>query len=627
MVPEVSFLGHVLTEGQLRPSPEKTKAITEFHTPVNIHQSRSFVGMANFFRDFVPNFSDLATPLTSLNEDNFHWGEQQQKDFESIKEKLSSEPVLALFNPSLPLTLTTDASLIGLGAMLSQTGPDGVSHPIAFWSHKLDKHQQNYSSVERECLAVVKGIEHFSVYLDGSPFSVITDCSCLQWLLNMKNPSSRLFKWSVTLSAYDFKVLHRPGKGNVVADCLSRLPIVSFIEIDHFRERQHEVESLELRKPKVINGLIHVQFRGHPRLVVPQSLVHSILEEFHEKQNHPGIEKTTQAIAQRFWWPTRKQDIAHHINSCHVCQTAKVSHESMSRPFHPIETPDKPNRIWAMDCISMGCAANSTASKHILTTADLNSRHVWAVAVKTQTAEATISALSNLIDAIGKPEAILTANGTNFTSTRFKNFLTKHQIKHLLSPPHRSQANGFCERTNRAIIAGLRTAQADHPKLRWSSLLRQVVTSINHQIHHVTRFSPRFLQFGLDGPPEINLEQARTLATERSRQDQLKRKQLSEQTSKASGFKVGDLVRYRLPENHPERASKLAIQWWAPLKIVEQIGSETFRVTQTDPKDGSIIRTFNAHSGRLAPYHPRDQALNPDLNSQPKIPEDNFTQE
>ena len=120
LVKEVTFLGHVVSAGQLRPSPERVKAITEFPVPQNIHQSRSFVGMANFFRDFIPNFSEISAPLTSLNQDNFQWKDEQQQAFEVIKQKLCSEPVLALFDPSLPLTLTTDASLIGIGAMLSQ---------------------------------------------------------------------------------------------------------------------------------------------------------------------------------------------------------------------------------------------------------------------------------------------------------------------------------------------------------------------------------------------------------------------------------------------------------------------------------------------------------------------------
>ena len=455
----------------------------------------------------------------------------------------------------------------------------------------------------------MKAIEHFSVFLDGSEFTVVTDCSCLQWLLNMKQPNSRLFKWSVTLSAYNFKVVHRPGSENVVADCLSRNPIIAPIELNLIRERQHELVSLSLRKPVIINGLVHVRFRGLARIVVPQSLVGDLLKEFHDDQNHPGIEKTTHAIAQRFWWPTRREDIARHINSCHVCQVTKAPHESMARPLHPITTPDLPNKVWAMDFITMGSAANSTACKHILTTVDLHSRHVWAVAVRTQTAEATISALSNLIDAIGKPEAILTDNGTNFTSNRFKNFLAKHQIKHLLTPPHRSQANGLCERTNRTIIDGLRTAKEVNPNLKWSSLLRKVVASINTQVHHVTRFTPRFIHFGLDGPPEATVESARMFATERSRLDQMKRKQESEQTSEPSKFEIGQQVRYRLPSNHPERGSKLAVQWWAPCTIINKLGNETFELTQTDPKDGTHIRTFTAHGTRLAPYTSREESL------------------
>src|ERR1700712_1100551 len=96
---------------------------------------------------------------------------------------------------------------------------------IGYWSKKLNEHEQRYSAPELECLAVVNAVEHFKVYLDGTHFEVVTDCSCLRWLFNISNPNSRLFRWSVKLSAFDFTVRYRPGTTNSVADALSRSPV------------------------------------------------------------------------------------------------------------------------------------------------------------------------------------------------------------------------------------------------------------------------------------------------------------------------------------------------------------------------------------------------------------------
>ena len=510
---EVKFLGHVISSGQIRPSLEKTRAVREFPKPTDVRKVREFVGLANFYRSFVPNFSTVVTPLTDLTRKDvdFIWGEPQQQAFDSLKRQLTDSPVLALFDPSLPLTLSTDASNAGLGAVLSQKDTDGKSRVIGFWSSKLNEHEVRYGASELECLAVVKAIEHFKVYLDGIHFEVLSDCQALRWLFNISNPSSRLFRWSVKLSAFDFTVRYRPGCENQVADALSRSPVTHHIQHDFLLERQPEIGVYNLKKAKIVDGLTVVHYHGRDRIVVPPSLVNQVLHHFHENQNHPGTQKTIQMVGAHYWWPHRDSTIIKHVKSCHTCQTNKPPNVSMTRPFNPINTPD---HTWAIDAIVMGSAAENTAAKFILTVVDLHSRHVWAVAVKRQTSEAAISFLSNLFDSVGVPQEILSDNGTLFTSKRFQNLLAQRHVKHLFTPPHRSQANGVCERVNGKIIAGLRLARTDNPKLRWSSLLRIVVNAINTQIHDVTRHTRQFLHFGIGGHNQnISIEEARSSST------------------------------------------------------------------------------------------------------------------
>ena len=348
-------------------------------------------------------------------------------------------------------------------------------------------------------------------------------------------------RWSIKLSAFDFKVVHRPGSVNKVADCLSRNPISLQIDSNVLRAAQSEIDIYNLKKPVVIDGLIHVKFRGLNQLVVPPSMVSNFLKSLHDEKNHAGVDKILQMISRRFWWPQRDTAIRQFVRSCHACQVSKPPNHSTLRPTHPIMTPELPNEIWATYAIVMSTAANCTAAKNILTVIDLHSRFVWAKAVKRLTKEATVSFLSELFDAIAPPEALLSDNGLNFPSNAVTSLLNKRGVKHLLTPPFRSQANGVVERV-------LRTALVDQPQLRWSTLLRDVVQNINNLPHSSTGFSPRLLQFGLSKEPvNISVDDARRQAFERSRALQIKNQDLTLAKAVPHHLTLGQFVRYRIP--------------------------------------------------------------------------------
>ena len=177
-----------------------------------------------------------------------------------------------------------------------------------------------------------------------------------------------------------------------------------------------------------------------------------------------------QLVAHRFWFPSRDPLIRSFVKSCHVCQMTKAPNQSMLRPTHPIETPDQPMKVWACDFIVVGTAAAATSAKNILVVVDLHSRFVWAKAIKAQTKEALISFMCQLFEAVCSPKCLLSDNGTNLTSRAFEKFLDKCNVKHLFTPPFRSQANPT-ERVNGNINAALRAALLDHPLQKWSTLL------------------------------------------------------------------------------------------------------------------------------------------------------------
>ena len=205
----VTYLGHDISENEIRPTKDHIIAIQNFPIPRNKKSLQQLLGKINFNRKFIPNASKNLNPLYELLKinKNFEWTDDCQKAFDQIKHILTTEPVLKIFNPQKSCSLLTDASKIGIGAVLKQeSDEDKQLHPVAYFSKKLLSYQQNYSISELECLAIVESLEYFHHYLYGTKFIVITDHQALKYLHKMKKPNSRLFKWALKLSQYDFTI-------------------------------------------------------------------------------------------------------------------------------------------------------------------------------------------------------------------------------------------------------------------------------------------------------------------------------------------------------------------------------------------------------------------------------------
>ena len=222
----VTFLGHVVGQGNVKPVVAKVKAICEFPVPKGKKQLMRFLGMAGYYRKFCPNFSTIAEPLTRLlsKRVKFTWSPECEIAFQKLKAILESSPVLVAPNFSKLFKLVVDASEVASGSALLQEDEVGVDHPVCYFSKKFNKSQLNYSTIEKECLALVLAIKHFEVYLSSSslPICVFSDHNPLVFINKMKNSNQRLLRWSLMLQEYNIEVRHIRGKDNVIADCLSR---------------------------------------------------------------------------------------------------------------------------------------------------------------------------------------------------------------------------------------------------------------------------------------------------------------------------------------------------------------------------------------------------------------------
>ena len=222
---EVGFTGHDLAAGELRTQSDKTEKIKKAEPPTTKKQLRSFLGLAGFYRRFIPKFAEKAKPLTDLTgkgqPERVQWQAAQQTAFDVLREELCSEPILKLPDIRKRFVLRTDASAIGLGAVLMQEH-EGTLFPCVYISKKLLPRERNYSTIERECLAVVWAVEKLVRYLYGTEFVLQTDHESLKYLQRAKFDNQRVMRWSLLLQPYRYRVEYIKGCDNLAADFLSR---------------------------------------------------------------------------------------------------------------------------------------------------------------------------------------------------------------------------------------------------------------------------------------------------------------------------------------------------------------------------------------------------------------------
>ena len=397
---EVTFLGHKISEKGVEPDSRKVEAVENFPRPNTVKQLKSFLGLTSYYRKFVPQFSNIAAPLHKLMKKDvkFTWGQDQEVAFNTLKQKLISKPILQYPNFSEEFVLTTDASNDGAGAVLSQ-GEIGKDLPVAFASRKFNKAERNYSTVERELAAIVWGIKYFRPYLYGKPFKVVSDHKPLKWIMNVKDPGSRLMRWRLQLAEYDFEVIYKPGKQNANADALSRVNVIERKNTD-----PPEI-STELKS--------------------------KILQESHDSilGGHRGMNKTYAAIKENYHWPNMRAEIEEYVKRCPKCQLNKAPRPRSKAPMEITSTAKQPFERCALDIV--GPLTESTSgNKYILTFQDDLSKYLAAVPIPQQDAETVARAfVLNIVLKFGAPAQLLTDQGSNFLSDLFKNVCRLLRIK------------------------------------------------------------------------------------------------------------------------------------------------------------------------------------------------------
>ena len=292
----VEYLGHVVTKEGVRPDPRKVQAVRDYPIPRTVKEVRAFIGLAGYYRRHVRNFAEIAKPLTKLTKKNspFEWELEQQEAFDKLKIELSQEPLLIYPNFSQPFIVACDASTKAVGAILSQV-KDGEERPVAYCSRQLNSAESRYSITELELLALIFAVKQFRCYLYGRQFKVYTDHRALKWLLNLQDPSSRLTRWAVKLSEYDFVVEHRPNSKMRHADALSRC--VQVVEGEYLLTKEKIREAQE-------NDSLCEKYKGFEKFWLDA--------------------RTIAAIKRKYWWESVNRDVTDYINACEACAKRKT---------------------------------------------------------------------------------------------------------------------------------------------------------------------------------------------------------------------------------------------------------------------------------------------------------------
>ena len=515
--PQMKYLGYVVDRNGLHVDPDKVKAMLEVPTPRNVTEVRRIVGTFSWYRRFIKDFSSLIEPITALlrKSRKFIWTADCDTAFRKIKECLVQAPVLSCPDYSLPFVVQCDSSGFGIGAVLVQPQLDGTERVISYLSRSLTRQERNYSTTERECLAVVWSVNKLRPYLDLVPFTVVTDHYSLVWLQNMKQPTGRLARWQVQLQQYDLTIIHRKGKEHIVPDMLSRaVPEITTADITiQTKDKWYlrlltKVRSNPLKFSgwRETNGRLYKFVKSdYPELrpeidnwkvVVPKEERMKIMTEAHEPptSGHMGIYKTFSRIAEKYFWPKMRCDISRFIGRCRACLQHKPE---MGPPKDKMVSHTKPTRPWEVistDLIGL-LPRSKKGNTFLLVVTDYHSKFVLLQPLRKATSEAVARFMENNVFLLfGVPSTILCDNGVQFRGRPFVKLTEQYKVRLKLNANYHPRANPT-ERTNRTLKTMLRIYLSDNHR-DWDLNLDKIACCLRNSVNETTRLTPYFVNFG-----------------------------------------------------------------------------------------------------------------------------------
>jgi transposase InsO family protein len=542
-VSEFTFLGHRVSKDGIAMDPGKVKSIVSFGHPSSVKELRSFLGMSNYYRKFLPGYSEVSRPLTDLTKkrNEFIWNDSAEMAFRKIKEMIASD--LMLRHPVIdkPFIIQTDASDYAVAGVLLQKDVNEDLRPLEFYSRKLNDSELNYSIHDKELLAVKECLQdwrHYVLYAKD-PVQVFCDHKNLLYFKDNRLTKPRHARWHEILTQFNFVLIQIKGEENFLADALSRdpalkggkftkgiliLPEKVFVsslecnpldqeEVDHDfpedigrylasenNEWTCDIHSLSQYKQyikdfKLLNDRLFYAKDQQNRLYAPRNQRKSILEKYHDNLGHMGLDSILTLIKRRYYWPNLENDVSQHCSDCPTCQlfrSGKLKKTVYVTPVPPVAIPFE---RWGLDFVGK-LAQSKRGNNYIITAIDYASRWLVAKAVKHADESTVIDFLfRGILVNYGVPNEILTDRGKCFLSSAVEGFIRKYQIYHLKTSPYHPQTNGMVERVHSILNHSIRTLSLESD--RWDEALDQAFELVYGQQAR--------LPVDLEFPPQIRV--------------------------------------------------------------------------------------------------------------------------
>ena len=467
----VKYVGHIISKQGLHADPEKIAAVKAMPTPLDKAAVKRFLGFVTYLSKFIPNLSQVCTPLRQLVKDgnDFNWGPAQTESFEELKRLCTSSPVLAFYDVHKPVEIQCDASKDGLGSVLLQDGK-----PVAYSSRAMTKTESNYAQIEKEMLSIVHAVTKFHCYVFGRHCTVFNDHKPLEAIFKkpLNTAPMRLQRMLLKLQWYDINVQYQKGETMHLSDTLSgayihatkseHMNLDDVNMLDFISITPHIYGVLQKRTEEELDQLRRTIKHGFPdtrqelattlrkywdvrdhmsyhngiiykglRIVVPRSLQKHMIELIHK--SHLGIVKCKQRAREVLYWPAMNADIETAVKDCETC--ASHQNKLQREPLKPTVMPDFPFCEVGTDLFDLG-------SKKYLVLVDYYSKFVEVDELKATTTGEVIQVLQAQFCRHGIPRVLRSDNGPQFSSREFATFCKAYQVQHLTCSPHHQQANG-----------------------------------------------------------------------------------------------------------------------------------------------------------------------------------------
>jgi len=609
---ELRFLGHIVNRDGIKTDPDKIKSIVEFEQPKCIKKLRSFLGLCNYYRKFIQNYSKLSKLLEEMcgsSKDMVHWSDSHSVAFKKLKEALISAPILCYPDFGKEFILDTDASFDTIGAVLSQRNEKGEEQVIAYGSKSMTKHEIGYCITRKELLAIFHFTQHFKHYLYGAKFKLRTDHKAIEFMMTTKKPITPQFQnWMNFLSSLDMILEYRKGELNKNADALSRKDcmVCSQCMIQHEQAKstkprtrmlamnedalsipwqQNSKEICEIMK-QIEEGK-GTKFKQSDRCIrtfdnkiwIPKERTNDCILFFHKFLCHAGVNKTYTFMREEYDMEEFRKNVERIVRACAACQTSKtytgITKENTmnlisKRPFDDIY----------MDYCGPMPVING--KKYILGIIDRFSRYVSLTAVNNQDEMTTIQTIQRQwIFRFGAPACIHVDHGKVFESQAFMEFAKSRLIKINFSSPYHHSSNGIIERQFRTVRDSLNATLKERGSKNWVELLPEIEFSMNASRQSTIGYSPAEVILGkrltLDGSRHYELDNKKII-------DEVKMSETNKPnvTLTKRHFRVGDWVLVKI-----DNRQKGSDRYEGPYEIIRK---DHDRCVEMRNKTGRIIQ-------------------------------------